>query len=133
MQKINKVGVVIDDLSAGQLSYHIIKNINNYVEESSTDFVAFFQNSTSNMMPMTFSSMCINEIWNFDGAAIATSVSTALAISKTFSPRRKYFYVWDLEWCRRNGREFEYNVQAFNKQDINLVIHLLVILKNLKN
>jgi hypothetical protein len=61
MQKINKVGVVIDDLSAGQLSYHIIKNINNYVEESSTDFVAFFQNSTSNMMPMTFSSMCINE------------------------------------------------------------------------
>ena len=133
MQKINKVGVVIDDLSAGQLSYHIIKNINNYVEESSTYFVAFFQNSTSNMMPMTFSSMCINEIWNFDGAAIATSVSTALAISKTFSPRRKYFYVWDLEWCRKNGREFEYNVQAFNKQDINLIARSEDHAKAIKN
>ena len=94
MPKVKKVGVVVDDLSASQLSYHIIKNINKQVEESDTDFVAFFQNSTASMLPMHFSSMCINEIWSFDGVAIATSVSTVLSISKTFSPKQKYFYVW---------------------------------------
>jgi hypothetical protein len=133
MPKVKKVGVVVDDLSASQLSYHIIKNINKQVEESDTDFIAFFQNSTANMLPMHFSSMCINEIWSFDGVAIATSVSTVLAISKTFSPKQKYFYVWDLEWCRTKGREFEYIIQAFNKDDIKLIARSKDYAKAIKN
>ena len=133
MQEANKIGVVVDDLSASQLSYHIIKNINNHLETSNTDFVVFFQNSTSNMMPMLFSSMCINEIWSFDGVALATSVSTALAISKTFSPKQKSFYVWDLEWCRAKGRDFEYVVQAFNKDDIRLIARSKDHAKAIKN
>ncbi|MAH46870.1 hypothetical protein CMI37_13655 [Candidatus Pacearchaeota archaeon] len=133
MPKVKKVGVVVDDLSASQLSYHIIKNINDHVEESDTDFVAFFQNSTASMLPMRFSSMCINEVWNFDGVAIATSVSTVLSISKTFSPKQKYFYVWDLEWCRAKGREFEYIIQAFNKDDIKLIARSKDYAKAIKN
>ena len=133
MPKVKKVGVVVDDLSASQLSYHIIKNINNHIEESDTDFVAFFQNSTANMLTMHFSSMCINEIWSFDGVAIATSVSTVLSISKTFSPKQKYFYVWDLEWCRTKGREFEYIIQAFNKDDIKLIARSKDYAKAIKN
>ena len=133
MPKVKKVGVVVDDLSASQLSYHIIKNINKQVEESDTDFVAFFQNSTASMLPMHFSSMCINEIWSFDGVAIATSVSTVLSISKTFSPKQKYFYVWDLEWCRSKGRDFEYVIQAFNKDDIQLIARSKDYAKAIKN
>ena len=133
MPKVKKVGVVVDDLSASQLSYHIIKNVNKQVEESDTDFVAFFQNSTASMLPMHFSSMCINEIWSFDGVAIATSVSTVLSISKTFSPKQKYFYVWDLEWCRTKGREFEYIIQAFNKDDIQLIARSKDYAKAIKN
>ena len=133
MPKVKKVGVVVDDLSASQLSYHIIKNINKQVEESDTDFVAFFKNSTASMLPMHFSSMCINEIWSFDGVAIATSVSTVLSISKTFSPKQKYFYVWDLEWCRTKGREFEYIIQAFNKDDIKLIARSEDYAKAIKN
>jgi len=133
MPKVKKVGVVVDDLSASQLSYHVIKNINDHLEESDVDFVAFFQNSTSNMLPMHFSSMCINEIWSFDGVAIATSVSTVLSISKTFSPKQKYFYVWDLEWCRTKGREFEYIIQAFNKDDIKLIARSEDYAKAIKN
>lgn len=133
MPKVKKVGVVVDDLSASQLSYHVIKNINNHVEKSDTDFVAFFQNSTASMLPMHFSSMCINEVWNFDGAVIATSVSTVLSISKTFSPKQKYFYVWDLEWCRTKGREFEYIIQAFNKDDIKLIARSEDYAKAIKN
>jgi hypothetical protein len=133
MQKVKKIGVVVDDLSASQLSYHIIKNINDHLKKSDTDFVAFFQNSTSNMMGMTFSCMCINEIWSFDGVAVATSVATALAISKTFSPKQKYFYVWDLEWCRSKGRDFEYVIQAFNKDDIKLIARSKDYAKAIKN
>ena len=133
MPKVKKVGVVVDDLSASQLSYHVIKNINDHLEESDVDFVAFFQNSTASMLPMHFSSMCINEIWSFDGVAIATSVSTVLSISKTFSPKQKYFYVWDLEWCRTKGREFEYIIQAFNKDDIQLIARSKDYAKAIKN
>ena len=92
MPKVKKVGVVVDDLSASQLSYHIIKNINKQVEESDTDFVAFFQNSTASMLPMHFSSMCINEIWSF-----------------------------------------EYIIQAFNKDDIQLIARSKDYAKAIKN
>ena len=81
MQKNKQIGVIVDDLSASQLSYYLIKNINEFLEDGLDDFV----------------------------------------VLKSFSPERKIFYVWDLEWLRRHGKEFENTVKAFTDSEVTLI------------
>lgn len=133
MQKTSKVGLLVEELSASQLSFNMIKNTNEYIENSNVDFVAFFENYTSIFIPMSFASMCVNEIWSFDGTLVATSASTAMSISKTFSSEKKFFYVWDLEWIRKKDESFESMVQAFSLNNVELIARSEDHAKAIKN
>ena len=121
MQKSKQIGIIVDDLSASQLSYYLIKNINEYLEDSLDDFVVFFENAMSSIIAPEFSVMAINEIWNFEGVLVSTSISSTLSMLKSSSPERKIFYVWDLEWLRQHGKEFENTIKAFASNDITLI------------
>ena len=116
-----KVAILLEDLSASQLSYNVIREINEYVSDNTDDFVIFFQNYTASVIQPLCGIMNMNEIWSFDGIAISTSVATTKSLIKAFSPSKKYFYVWDLEWQRRHGKDFEYNLHAFIDENINLI------------
>ena len=133
MQKSKKVGFLVEELSASQLSFNMIKNTNRYIENNDTDFVAFFENYTSVFVPMSFASMCVNEIWSFDGSLVATSASTALSISKTFAAESRFFYVWDLEWIRKKDESFETMIQAFCIDDVKLIARSEDHAKAIKN
>ena len=62
MPKNNQIGFLVDNTMANQLSYNLIKNINDYLENSSDDIVLFFENSTTSILPPNFSLMSTNEI-----------------------------------------------------------------------
>jgi len=121
MQKTNQIGVVIDELTASQLAFDIINNFNEELDNTKDDYVVFFENSTSSIVNPKFSTMAINELWSFHGVLIATSVSSTLSMIKAFSPAKKIFYVWDLEWTRRHGKSFEDNIKAFTNEEVLLV------------
>jgi len=121
MQRNNQIGFLIEDTSASQLSFNLVKNINNYIKDNDDDFVVFFENSTSNILTPNFALMSVNEIWSFKGSLFATTVSTALSMQKCFAPKNKMFYVWDLEWTRESGRDFEFIIQAFTDENTKLI------------
>ena len=121
MQKNNQIGFIIEEPSSSQLSFNLIKNINNYLANSQDDFVVFFENSTASVLNPEFSLMSLSEIWKFEGSLFATNVSTAISLKKCFAPKQKYFYVWDLEWTRRQGKEFEFTIQAFKDPALKLI------------
>ena len=79
-----------------------------------------------------FGVMNLQELWGFDGIAIATSVSSCLSLSNTQSPIKKFFYVWDLEWSR-NRSSYDQGIQAFLKEDINLIARSEDHAKAIKN
>ena len=133
MQKNKQIGILLEDLSASQLTFYTIKNINDYLENSDIDFVVIFQNSTTSMITPRFSTMSVSEMWSFNGIVIATSVTTALSMQKTCTPVEKYFYVWDLDWHRQSGREFEYTIQAYNDPKLNLIARSSSHAKAIKN
>lgn len=119
---MNKIGVVLGDLGPSQLSYYVVKNINQRCETTAKDdFVAFVENISTHILEPDFGIMNIGEVWSFDGVLIATSVSTALQVIKAVNSAEKYFYVWDLEWMRQSGHDFAYTVKAFNDPKINLI------------
>ena len=121
MQKHKKIAVLLESLTSSQLSYCAIKNINEHLEKGDSDFVALFENGGPTIIQPQFAVMPVNELWSFDGVAIATNVSTAMSLSKSFSPIKKLFYVWDLEWTRVTGRDYENIVKPFLDKNLILI------------
>ena len=131
---MNKIGVVLGDLGPSQLSYYVVKNLNQKCEETAKDdFVAFVENISTHILEPDFGIMNIGEVWSFDGVLIATSVSTALQIIGSVNSAEKYFYVWDLEWMRPSGHDFQYTVKAFNDPKIKLIARSEEHAKAIKN
>ena len=123
-QENRQVGFLVNELTASHLAFSLIKNLNDYNNESNIDTGLFFENASSSIIKPNFSIMAINEIWNFSGSLISTDINTTLSLKKCFSPRKKIFYVWDLEWMRTpRGKawEFEKTIQAFSDESIELV------------
>ena len=121
MQSLKQIGIVLEELSASQLSYYAVNEINRYSEDSDLDFVMFFENSTPSIVQPQFATMAVNELWAFNGVGISTSVSTALSLLKSHSVKKKYFYVWDLEWTMQSGRDYDYNIKAFINPELELI------------
>tara|TARA_R100000234_G_scaffold117273_1_gene95458 strand:- start:1019 stop:1486 length:468 start_codon:yes stop_codon:yes gene_type:complete len=128
----NKIGFIVDDLSSSQLSYEVISSINSFDTSFDQDFVVFFENSSPMVIEPFFGVMNLQELWGFDGIAIATSVSSCLSLSNTQSPIKKFFYVWDLEWSR-NRSSYDQGIQAFLKEDIGLIARSEDHAKAIKN
>ena len=123
MQKNNQIGFLVNETVSSQKSFNLIKNINEYIEENGNkeDFVVFFENSTSSVLNPKFALMSFNEIWSFHGILIATDASNCMSMQKSFSCSKKFFYVWDLEWMRNHGKEFESTIQAFSNPEVTLL------------
>ena len=123
-QENKQIGFIVNNLMASHLSFSLIKNLNEYVDESNSEAVVFFENSSSSIIRPNFATMSLNEIWNFNGVLVSTNINTTLALKKCFAPSIKIFYVWDLEWMRPamgQNIEFERVVQAFSDESIDLV------------
>ncbi len=119
--KNKQIGFLVNDTSSSQMSFCLIKNINEYLDDTNDDFVLFFEDSSASILNPNFATMSFNEIWSFDGVLISTSISTTLSLIKSFSPVKKFFYVWDLEWMRRGHKDFEQSVQAFINPSVELI------------
>lgn len=123
-QENKQIGFIVNDLMASHLSFSLIKNLNEHVDELNSEAVVFFENSSSSIIRPNFATMSLNEIWNFNGVLISTDINTTLALKKCFAPLKKIFYVWDLEWMRPaigQNIEFERVIQAFSDESIDLV------------
>jgi|TARA_R110000751_G_scaffold157076_1_gene262501 hypothetical protein len=122
MQRNNQIGFIVNDTTASELSFRLIKGINDYLDNGAKeDFVLFVENSSANIIEPNFATMSMSEIWNFDGTLISTSVSTTLSMNECFAPKAKYFYVWDLEWIRNTGMKYEQTIQAFSNEGTKLI------------
>ena len=116
------IGVVVEDLGASHLSYVLIKSMNRMSEEDSeNDYSIFIENITPHVLPPRFAVMNTTELPYFKGALIATNVSTCLTVSLSISNSKKFFYVWDLEWLRHMGKNYEYNIKAYTNKSMSII------------
>ena len=104
-----RIAFLVKELGLSQLSFYLVKRINEYLRENS-DFAPIIL--YENMVCPTFLPMCslthFAELACYNGNAIATSMSTAIKMSKTPGPKRKLFYIWDFEYIRPNA-QFRYS------------------------
>ncbi len=123
-----KIGFVVKDLAPSQLSYFLTDSLNKSCSETfDEDYLVFAQNKSTKTKPNNFSIINSAEIWGFDGILIATCVPTATEVMQCVNAAKKYFYIWDLEWCRAHlmgmsqRRDYAKTVRAFSHPSMNLI------------
>lgn len=105
-----------------QLAFHFISNANALLDKRhDIDVTAFLCNQSPPLEYPKFASMNINEAFDFDGAAVATTIYTAEKLARFPGPKLRYFYLWDMEWMRKPYRNFEELVEIYNNPGIKLV------------
>lgn len=99
---MRKFGVLLNDLSASQLSYYFIRNTNRLLaERADIDVIAFVDHMVKPCLNPSFAVMHMAEAYAYDAVMVATNLGTAFKLLTFPCSIRKHFYVWDLEWCRR--------------------------------
>ena len=117
-----KIGLILENTSSSQLAFFAISNMNKFASDNyEDDLVLFFENAVPHVIQPSFACMNSSEIWNFDGVLVSTSVSNTLLSVSAIAPKKRYFYVWDLEWTRPRGKNYEYNISAYSDKDVSLI------------
>lgn len=110
-----KIAGLVNNLGPSQLAYHAIHNINyTLINKPELDILLFYENVNRPCLPLNFAVMQMYEAWNYDGICVATDLNTAAKLINFPGPKRKFFYVWDLEWLRLKQKHFNvlYNIYA---------------------
>lgn len=124
---MNKIGIVLPYLYTSDLAFQVLSQTSNKY-----DFSVFYEETS---MPVVYPSCGIfsaNEIFNYDGVLIGTTISNALSVAKTLKPTRKYFYIWDLEWLR-SYKNYFYNLSAYQNPKLTLITPSEDYRKEIKN
>ena len=116
-----RAGIVVDSLGISQLSAQLTKQLNQIESlEEYWDIILFYHTYDRIIIPPKFAMMQEEELWGFDAPVIATSLETADRLLKCPRPTKKFFYVWDLEWCFYT-HDIDYTSQVYCNPDIQLI------------
>ncbi len=116
-----KIGTLVKSLDCSQLAFMMTDSFNKASENTAEDdFIVFFNDFAPNVIRPLFCTLNISEMWNFSGNLISTCVHTTASMIKAPIAATKYFYVWDLEWIRR---EIQYKdaIKSFIDPRIELI------------
>lgn len=118
-----KLGIMLDNIGPNQLAHYFINTGNGVLEKNSQklDLVAFTQESIYPCAIPNFSIMNMSECYDYRGHLIATNLSTATKMLKCPGTRKKFFYVWDLEWARPQNKNFAALKDIYNNPRIELI------------
>lgn len=116
-----KIGFCLKDFSASQLSYYAIRNGNKFTRENNTQVIGFYDNPAIPCIKPAFPTMHMVEMFGYAGTVIATDLGTCAKLINSFSPVKRIFYVWDLEWIRMPYKNYEMLYKLYNHPRIELV------------
>lgn len=114
------IGFAVDNLGFSELSYYLIRAINECLEEDCPDITVFYSTLTRPILPLNTASMQMTELYGFAGVGVATNFHTAQKLLKCPAPQKKIFYIYDLEWIR-NKVDFSILCEVYRNPSLELV------------
>lgn len=100
----------------------LIENINRVLPtRPDLDICVFYENAVKPPIPPKFATMNITDAWNYSGDIVATDLSTATKILRFPNIKRKYFYVYSLEWTEMVYKEYEQLASIYQNPKLNLL------------
>lgn len=93
-----KIAAIINDLSASQKSFYLIKEFNELCKDPKMSCSTFTNVSGVFVTKPLFSCMSIAFFTDYDGVAIATTIEEAKLLLESSNNSERYLYLWDLIW-----------------------------------
>jgi hypothetical protein len=119
---MHKLGIMVSDLGATQLSYYLINNINKFLDSHyDVDITVFFDNLNKHSFTCNFACMQTNECWGYDGPTIATNVKLAQLLIKVPTIQEKFFYIWQPEWVIDKDNRYQYFYDTYHSPQLKLI------------
>jgi hypothetical protein len=117
------MGFMLDNIGPNQLAHGLINSGNRFLEKNGqrSDIVLFIQNIIHPVQVPNFAHMNISESYDYNGNLVATSLNTAVKLLKCVGTRKRFFYVWDLEWTRPQNKNFAVINQIYNNPLVELI------------
>jgi hypothetical protein len=99
---LEMVGIMIDSFGLSQLAFTASLSTHRYIlEHGSWDVTLFIKDLAPQCVPTNFAIMQLYDGFGYKGALVATNLDLASKLLTFPGPRKKIFYVWDLEWFTR--------------------------------
>lgn len=118
-----RLAFFVPSLSATQLSYQLIKNINAFYQQEKTygvDIAVFYENITVPIIKPDFALANVVDAWNYDGCLVSTTLSTAYKALR-FPRSKNLFYVYDLEWVGLKNKQYELLAEIYQSERFDLI------------
>ena len=97
---MNSIAAILDDLSASQNSFYVIREFNKLAAHKDMSVSLFYIRPSMPVIKPFFSSRNISFLSGFNGTAIATTIANAKILLNSHNNSKKYLYLWNLEWLK---------------------------------
>lgn len=104
-----KLAFFVPSLSASQLAYSLIKNINLFYEQGKNhkvDITVFYEHEALPCVSPDFMISNSVDAFGYTGFLVSTTLSTAHKALR-FPSAKHLFYVYDLEWIELRSKQYE--------------------------
>ena len=93
------IGFFVDNLGPSQFSFELIHESNKLLKANPSYSVTAFTRQVDILISQpNFPIQMQFNAWGWKGIAIATSYNSARVLKNVYSPKRKFLYVWNLDW-----------------------------------
>ena len=116
-----KLAVAVKNQGSSELSWRVVRWLSSLAAEGEIDPVLLFEDGAPPCLPHNVPIFQLANAWMYDGAAIATSLSTAKQLLRFPSVRQKALLMWDLEWLRYANRAWKPLHDIYGHPDLELV------------
>lgn len=117
-----KIGIAVNHLGPSQLTYCLVKSAHEMlVTKPAVDITLFYENAVKPAFGLNFAAMPLVEAWTYGGTLISTNLNIAKQSIAFTGPKKKLFYVWDLEWLRFQNKEFRSLQQIYANPALTLL------------
>lgn len=117
-----KLGFLLSHIGDAEVSKTFIKKANEFLcSHQDVDIIGFVANQVSPTIHPSFATMNINEAFDYNGAVVATNLAMAEKIVNFPGPRKKYYYLWELDWTKETGRTFEELLALFHNPKLSII------------
>ena len=116
----DSLGIVVRALGTNQLGYNIIKQVNAMMGGGAIYVTVFYDEHDRIPNIPYFPMMQTMHLWGFNGDIITTDVESTYTTLRIPTIKRRFFYVWNLEWVY-NRDYFTYYSKVYNNDDVELI------------
>lgn len=118
---MKQLGFLVNNLSASQLSYYLLKGLNKWAEDPNNDPTIYVMQVERPIIVPKLSIMNLAEVAGMRGTAIATDIETAGVMLDCATTTSRFLYIWDTEWLRGPQRIYENHAKVIRNPRLKLL------------